>query len=82
MDAIIADSPDSRYNILKKGISYDDAKAFEAAEKKKIPRSKESGWKRIMSENIHIIHLPAMSWDSAYRGMWEQADWKHPIIQR
>lgn len=20
-----------------------------------------------------------MSWDSAYRGMWEQADWKHPI---
>ncbi len=34
MDAIIADSPDSRYNILKKGISYDDAKAFEAAEKK------------------------------------------------
>ena len=34
VDAIIADSPDSRYNILKKGISYDDAKAFEAAEKK------------------------------------------------
>ena len=50
--------------------------------RRKIPRSKESGWKRIMSENIHIIHLPAMSWDSAYRGMWEQADWKHPIIQR
>ena len=51
-------------------------------QRRKIPRSKESGWKRIMSENIHIIHLPAMSWDSAYRGMWEQADWKHPIIQR
>ena len=34
VNAIISDNPNGRYNILKKGVSYDDAKAFEAAEEK------------------------------------------------
>ncbi len=34
VNTIISDNPNGRYNILKKGVSYDDAKAFEAAEEK------------------------------------------------
>lgn len=81
VDAIIADSPDSRYNILKKGISYDDAKAFEAAEKK------NSKIKGVWLEEDYVRKYPynTLACDVlgfSVSGNVEQADWKHPIIQR